>query len=334
MMTATRDSAEVRWPNMFIVGAMKSGTTSLYEYVKQHPEIYMSPIKEPSYFCPDLPPDEITSLDTVQKHHGPEFSRMMERASQGYFSHVFVTEERLYLQLFEAVQNEKIVGEATALYLYSKVAPRMIHEHSPNAKIIMILRNPVRRAFSHYLTNLRLGIEKRSFNTIIKNQIEHPEENIFWRHDYLGFGQYEKQIKRYLDIFPRSSVKIYLFDDLVNEPNALLENLFTFLEVSSSAEIDHEQKFNVSKDVPRPIFIKTRKIIGTAWKMSRRLRIHKMVPRPISIRAKKAFRKFKYRDQTPVLDVESKHLLQEFYASEIKFLEHLLKRDLSSWLSG
>ena len=112
-------------PNFFIIGAPRSGTTSLYEYLKQVPEIYLSPIKEPYYFCRILVTDD-------------HFLKPLR-------------DETKYFQLFDNVKNEKIVGEGTTHYLADPEAARLIHEISPSAKILISLRDPVEREFSHFL---------------------------------------------------------------------------------------------------------------------------------------------------------------------------------------
>ena len=109
------------WPNFFIVGAAKAGTTSLYQYLKQIPGIYMSPVKEPHYFSRRVIPDD--------HHYRP------------------IRDKEKYLSLFKKVNNEKVVGEASPTYLRDPEAPRLIHQVSPNARILISLRDPIERPF-------------------------------------------------------------------------------------------------------------------------------------------------------------------------------------------
>ena len=120
-----------KWPNLFIVGAPKAGTSSLYEYLKKIPGIYMSPIKEPHYF-------DIQTIPTNHKLNP-------------------IRDKKKYLSLFKKVKDEKIVGEASPGYLSDPQAPKLIHQVSPNARIIISLRNPVQRAFSEYLMYVNYG---------------------------------------------------------------------------------------------------------------------------------------------------------------------------------
>src|SRR3712207_6354190 len=118
-------------PNFLIIGAMKSGTTALYYYLEQHPEIYMSPVKEPNFFS----------------------SQEQENAADA------VTDIGTYQHLFRGVSGEKAIGEASHSYLYEPGAAAEIRRYLPEAKLIAILRNPIDRAYSHFLHMVRSGTE-------------------------------------------------------------------------------------------------------------------------------------------------------------------------------
>ena len=142
----------MREPNFFIVGAPKAGTTSLYHYLDQHPDIYMSPIKEPCHFCYEVRPENFEpslreraiqlEKDVLEYLHGP-----MDRKRSGGI----VTEWEDYLRLFTAATTQRVVGEASVNYLLSKSAAGAIAGRLPHARIIMVLRSPADRAFSQYL---------------------------------------------------------------------------------------------------------------------------------------------------------------------------------------
>jgi len=139
------------WPNFFIVGAPKAGTTSLYEYLKDIPGIYMSPVKEPNFFR--------TEFTSTNRHIG----------------HVINKEE--YLSLFKNVKGKKIIGEASPSYLEDPKSPFLIHEKIPNAFILISLRDPVERLFSAHLMLVRLGLRNLSFHKEILNAINHNKDN-------------------------------------------------------------------------------------------------------------------------------------------------------------
>ena len=194
------------WPNFFIVGAPKAGTTSLYEYLKNIPGIYMSPNKEPNYFSikamPDIKP--FTPIRNKEK----------------------------YLDLFKNATNEVILGEASALYLTDPEASTLIRKACPTARILISLRDPVERLFSHYSMNVSRNWIKSSF----KNQI-HKEMNnkadFTKPHIRLPAGLYSKDVQRYLDTFGKEHVKILIFEEFIKNPKVILEDILKFLGVKN-----------------------------------------------------------------------------------------------------
>src|SRR5580765_4773440 len=140
-------------PNFFIVGAAKSGTTSLYEYMKMHPEVYMAPIKETHHFSTDI--DNTQFRPNYARSLNKDLTSFLEGDMSDGIFHAFVKDWNQYVKLFGKVNSEKAIGEVTNSYLYSHEAAQNILSRFPNAKVIMILRNPIDRAFSHYLMDLR-----------------------------------------------------------------------------------------------------------------------------------------------------------------------------------
>ena len=172
-------------PNFFIVGAQKAGTTSLYYYLKQHPQIYMSPRKEPHFF---------------EGMHW-DFYRPGRMALP-------VTDLADYQALFEGVTDEKAIGEASASYLYSPKAPTLIKRSIPYARLIAILRNPADRAYSNFLHCVRAGRESIvDFAEALRVEEGRIKGNWgpLWHYKQKGF--YYAQVKRYLDTFGRDPVQ-------------------------------------------------------------------------------------------------------------------------------
>jgi len=130
-----------KWPNFFIVGPTRAGTTSLWNYLKQVSGVYMSPVKEPAHFNPNT-----------------NYTR---------FSTIPIRDKKKYLELFKDVKDETAIGEASPTYLADPQTPYLIHEVVPDARIIIILRDPVERAFSEYLLMYAIGVLKCSFSELI-----------------------------------------------------------------------------------------------------------------------------------------------------------------------
>lgn len=215
-------------PNFLIIGAAKSGTTSLYRYLQQHPEIYMK-AKEPSFFALNGEPVQF---------NGPGDSAGFVRR--------MVTTFDAYEALFDEISTEKAYGEASVIYLYNEGAAARIQRHIPDVKLIAILRNPVDRAYSSYLHLRRDGRETLSFPQALAAEAERAANN--WEHQwhYTRLGMYHTQLRRYYDRFPRENIAIFRFGDFKREPARVLGEIYEFLGVSGDFMPDMSVKYNVS----------------------------------------------------------------------------------------
>lgn len=294
-------------PNFLIIGAHKSGTTSLYRYLNQHPDVYMSQVKEPAYF--------VYEGDKVKYQ---EFDGSPWRSR-------FITLED-YEALFEGVQSEVAVGEASTLYLYHPRAPLRIKEHIPDAKLIAILRNPVDRAYSNYQFARMQGREPLG---TFREALEAEEERItagwapLWHYTKKGF--YSEQITRYRAIFPEDQLRIYLYDDLRFEPDRLVHDIFDFLGVNSEVRVQTGETYNVTR---QPRYVSFYTLLRRGARLIGPLR--KIIPKKMN----KKIQRWLFTDQTsaPVsIPTEDKNFLMALYEEEIVELQSLLQRNLESW---
>jgi len=308
-------------PNFFIVGAAKSGTTSLYEYLKLHPEVYMAPIKETHHFSTDI--DNTKFRSNYARSLNKDLSKFLESDMEEGIFHAFVKDWSEYVQLFKKVKNEKAVGEVTNSYLYSREAAKNIKEKFPNAKIIMMLRNPVDRAFSHYLMDLRIGYETEDFMTALKKDMARDPKGWGISNLYSEIGQYAEQVQRFMQVFPKEHLRIYLFDDFVKNPEATMKDIFRFLGVSEETSIDFTKKYN-------PSFIPKNKFIG---KLNTQKRVKDWLKSVLPKSVKSKFKKTFYTDKDlPKIKPEERKFLIEVFKEDVMKLSQLLNRDLSSWL--
>jgi hypothetical protein len=290
----------MKLPNFFLVGAMKSGTTSLYQYLNAHPQIYMSPVKEPNYFCKDWMPQPT------------ERTRGMP------------ADWNDYLRLFEAAGNQTAIGEASIVYLCSKCAAQEIHQVAPNSRILMLLRNPVERAYSQYLNEWKMNYQHASFREELERS-RGPSELLGWvaPHPHIALGMYHDQVKRYLDRFGPDQVRVYLHDDLKRDAKSLVANVYGFLGVDPTFSTDSfEVQFNTTAE---PRFMLFDKLVVEP--LSRRV----LTP---TIRAKlhKGLRKVYYRGDPPPIEPGDRDFLKSAFRDDILKLQGLIDRDLSSWL--
>ena len=191
--------------NLFIVGAAKCGTTYLAEYLDQHSEINMASIKEPDYFSHKLLSGKVDYYETKP-----------------------VTNIENYKDLFDTGKPHAYHGEASVSYLPYKRAAQNIYDYNPAARIIILLRNPVERAFSHYKMDKRLGLTKSSFIEIVNQQSQSKWQDQFY-HQYIELGFYHEQIAAYLKLF--GSRQVYCMIDST-ELDKKLTDIFDFLELS------------------------------------------------------------------------------------------------------
>lgn len=206
-------------PNLFIVGHPKCGTSAIYYYLKQHPEVFMPYIKEPDYFADDVNTFLLISFPKLRTLKG-------------------------YLDLFKDAKNQKVVGEASPSYLYSKTAAKRIYEFDPNAKIIMVIREPVSFLYDHHTellkarglpleveNNFEKALELESSRKYGKNiPLNCIEPTLLF---YSDFIKYSEQIKRYLQYFPRKNVKIIIYEDFRKDNLKILKEILEFIGVDS-----------------------------------------------------------------------------------------------------
>lgn len=313
-------------PNFFIAGAPKAGTTSLYHYLDQHPEIYMSPLKEVSYF----------SEEVREKNFAPALRKQAANAAQSMREYLdagapvkrfggIVDDWDDYCSLFARAGDAKAIGEGSVCYLWSRSAPRRIAEVIPDAKIIVILRNPVDRAFSQYLHNYADGAVRWSFTQHLDAAFARNESDRQCSivHPFLELGLYAEQLRRYFDHFPREQIGIWLYED-TKKPGFLSE-VFDFLGVQTSFRPDTRKHYLQQEvtSVPR-----LRSVLRALpiWK-----RLKPFIPDPLlSTLHHAAYRPGTSENTLPA----DRKRLEEYYAASVAELEVLMARNLPELAVG
>lgn len=319
----TIDTAStLRKPDFFIVGAAKAGTTSLYNYLKLHPDVYFSPIKEPHFFSTDINLDDMRSdfKKNVQRDVGDYIKNSLGAPRHG----TFVRNEDHYQQLFSLVKNEKRVGESSVSYLFSKVAAQQIKAYNPAARVMIILREPVERAFSHYLMDLRIGYEKAGFREALNADINKERRGWGQSHLYVELGLYYEQVKRYLEVFEPANIKIMLHDDFKAAPKKLLSEVYAFLEIADkTAEIDFSIRHNKA-ELPKSRTLQAIEKMPIVQKI-----LADYIPGPLRRKLKSGFYS---TDKLPKLTMEDRKTLAHYFHDDIIKLSELINRDLSDWV--
>jgi Sulfotransferase family len=284
-------------PNLFLVGAPRCATTWLHESLATHPDIYMSRHKEPHYFA--------------------DFE--LEPRRMAFFK--VVRDEQAYARLFAGGTRCAVRGESSSSYLASAIAATRIARFSPDGRVVAILRDPVERAYSHYLTDVREGIEARSFLQAVRDELNAPAS---WPAVYVQSGRYHAQVGRYLDLFGTRAL-VLVFDDLAASPHQTLGSVLEFLGVDTTV-------------IGRPsagstnAYARARGRVSGALLGSPSVRglARAVVPSPARglVRGRLVSPATK-----PPMNEEARRLLTETYRADVEALEQLLGRALP-WLDA
>jgi Sulfotransferase domain len=296
-------------PNFLIIGFEKAGTTSVYHYLKQHPEIFVSPTKETNFF--------------IYEGQNPKFLP--------YVSEELLVAKSLgaYRALFQDVAAHKAIGEASPLYLADPHAPEAIRRYIPEAKLIALLRDPVERAYSAYWMQVRDSRETRSFEQAVEEELAGRLDDSLeiGRRHYVRWGLYARHLKPYLGSFDRSQLAIYLFDDLKADPGGLMRELFRFLDVDDRFRADTSVRYNAS-GAPSSSFLKP--LFGKST-VTRTLK--RALPGPLGRRAVSIQEAWRSRALAkPPMPQKLRRKLVAGYRSDILELQGMIGRDLSRWL--
>lgn len=286
-------------PDFFIVGAPKCGTTALCKYLDQHPSIFIPPIKELYYFCPDI---------MAKLNKAPRAKTLEE-----------------YLSFF-ADGEGKVCGEGSVFYLASEVAAQRIKKFNPNAKIIIMLREPVSLMYSFHSMNVANGeMVIKDFKLALNNKI--------WGLIYRELVQFTEQIQRYLNCFEREQIHIIVFDEFKNDTAKIYQETLEFLGVDPIFKTEFSPR-NPNRKVQSARLQNI--IVHPPAKVLEMGKFLLPFPRPIRRQLLENIKKLlkRFNTQTaprPSLDLEFQRSLQEELAPEVEKLRVLLGRDLTSW---
>ncbi len=292
-------------PNFIIAGVARCGTTSLYHYMKQHPEIGFSSQKEPKYF---------SSMHLEFPHRG---------VGDNTVDSMVVKDEKEYYKLFSNLGEHIAIGEASSDYLYfHKYTVAAIKKELGDIPIIFSLRNPVERAYSAYNNLVRDGRETLEFMDALNAEEERIGNNWDWMWAYKAGGLYADAIEHFQNEF--SNVKVVLFDDLEEDLDKVLKEIFTFLKVDSTVTVNSETKYSHSGK-PKNAFVAMLTDRNNKIAYALRRAVMSLVPRAV---LEKVASKLLKKDDQPE---EAVQYLQQYFKADIEKLEKLIGRDLSTW---
>ncbi len=310
-------------PTFIVVGANKGGTTSIYHYLKQHPQVYVSPVKEPHFFSNDI--DVHLFKREFAQNKLQDIEKFVNSDMKQEYHAAFIRDLDLYKKLFRNVTTQKAIGELSTSYLYSKVAASEIKKTIPDCKIIICLRNPVERAYSHYRMNLWTGNSNEfDFYKALDEDFNHVPKVWGNAHLYTEIGLYYEQVKRYLDTFGKDNVKIIFTEDMKKNGQQVIKELYEFIDVDSNFTPDTSKQYN-------EVF--TPKYKNFTWLLNKtgiRPLMKKLSPKFIKNLFVKIF--YKGKGEKSEIKSDAKTFLINQFSEDIKKLSVLLNKDLSNWV--
>lgn len=291
-------------PDFIIIGAAKAGTTAMYWYLAEHPEVHMSEVKETNYFAYEVDENGKLLYGVPELHHFPVHSA------------------HAYENLFEKPRQEKVAGEASPMYLECPRSAARIHAAIPGARLICGLRNPVDRAYSDYLMYLRGVGEPFIPERDLSTDADWVRPDSHW----MKVSRYHGLLKRYYDLFPREQIQVFLVDDLKANAVATVQSIYAFIGVNPAYEPDVDTPYNVG-GVPASPMLERVFTTGAAVRHA----VEPWVPKP----ALKWLRRVRASnmEKPPPLPADLREMLMDRFANDIRQTSALTGRDLDHWLS-
>ena len=292
----------VKLPDFIIIGAAKSGTTTLYEYLCRHPQIYMSTPKEPDFF----------SIDA-------NYAKGMD----------------WYYSLFKDAKPTQICGEASTTYSrwhQHPLAVERIHSALPHVKLIYIMRHPVDRAYSFYIHRFKGALykpEQAVLNTF--------EETIEQQKEFIQSSYYLEQIEKYLPFFPQESFLFLLMEDLIEQPAVTLQKILAFIDADPQIDLIEQEKIVANKAGDYPEWFVKEQLLKPLKKFPGVSLISSLLPKQIKNKVYQKIEQANYQEwkssqflPPPMLPETRARLLEHFKEPNAK-LAQFLNRDLSHW---
>jgi Sulfotransferase family len=299
--------ADVRLPDFLIVGAEKCGTTSLYQYLKQHPDVYLPAKKELHYFAYD-------DIGKIARDPGGE----------NVLTHACATREE-YESYYRGTGAYAAVGEVSPSYFYFSHISERLQSELDDPKIIIMLRDPVKKAHSQYMHLVRDNREHLSFFDALMAEDQRIEAGWgpLWR--YTESSLYSSRVAKYLQVFGKDRVKIGFFEDLLRSPEAVINDLLEFIGVAPGGAIDTSRAYNRSGR-PRSRLLadflaKPNPVTAAA---------RRWVPEHLRDRIKHAMLDLN-TGRKDAIDDRSRAYLRQRFAGDVRELEQILGTRLNWW---
>ncbi len=296
-------------PEFFVVGGSRCGTTSLHAALARHPELFVPREKSPNFFT------------------APDFATVPDSAALQAMKGHSISTEREYLALFAQAPPGRRYGEVSPVYLQSVHSAARIADFAPSARIVAILRDPVQRAYAHYIGRRRDGLEPRvTFEEAIAPELADPTTPDVAFNRYLAIGRYAHFLRSFEAVFPREQLLVCLFDDFKVDPRAVVNRVCAFLDVAPMHDAIPMEQRNQGGIIRNPLL----RALWTGTALSR-ARARRFLPTTVRDAVGRVFlRQLDRPPMSPALTAR----LQAYYHDDLIALETLLDRDLRAWRSA
>lgn len=290
-------------PNTLLIGAQKCATTSVYNWIAQHPEICgPSTLKDYSYFIED-----------------------------GFFNKGIDLFKKDYLEA--GYDNQKIVLHGCVHYIYFKKSVDRIYDYDPNVKLLLVLRNPVDRAISAFRYAKKMNIENLDFDTALEKESERSAGSLSEKSEltYISHSKYGEQLEYLLKKFSKEQLCVILYEDVKNHPKKVVNDIFSFLEVDT----DYTPNFSILNKTGKTKFKSLQQIVYSQNKY-KKLFVQKILdpvlPLSKRIKIKNTFKEWNTKNGSNTEDYsEYEKMLKPLFINDINKTEKLLNINLSHW---
>ncbi|MCP4758301.1 MAG: sulfotransferase domain-containing protein [Planctomycetes bacterium] len=305
---AKYDQSPSAFPDFYVVGAGRAGTTSVHHYLSQHPKIFVPESKSSSFFYAS----DLSGSPLIKEGASiPEW---------------FVQDEKNYINLYSSAPTNSIRGDVSPVYLASTRVASRISATRPDAKIVVFLRNPVDRVYSRFTGRRRDGLEKiPTFEELVEREINTDLVRDDAHASYLASGMIAHQLRTYFDAFPRENIQIHFYEDFASDTQGIMASTCKFLGVDDEFQFDVRQIHNRSGGRIR------NPAVGGLWASS--LPVRKVL-RPFLPQSLRDGLFHKATSKTKPIPIRpaTRFRLIEIYREDVRVLEGMTNRDLSAWL--
>lgn len=301
-------------PDFLVIGAGKSGTTSIDKYLDQHPDVFVPLRKEPNFFGYEtINPEDLSNSPEDLRHYSNSVTNLDQ-----------------YLQIFADALPHQKRGETSNTYMYHRDAATRIQHYIPDVKLIAILRHPADRLYSRFMHLARENrVPTKNFSDCL------DRASIWWkRNDLIREGFYSLNLTPFFNIFPRENIKVYLYEDLRDEPLRVMQEIYAFIGVDDTFKPDVSLRYNESGLVKNRFL---NSIYGQGGWLSRSFQtalpgVYRKLKRNLSLKKKMQALRRKNLEKVDIDPTVRRALTLEVYHDDIVDLQKLINRDLSHWL--